>query len=106
MKLADVALPISYAESSALVLVFSRPIADRLAELHAQGGTANCVPVAGQLADGRWFLSARVLTEVGPGGLLHAMWQAADQTILGQAVDALPWSDVAALLPPDPPLQG
>ncbi len=102
MNLTDLALPISYADSSALVLVFSRPIAERLTELHAQVGTPNCVPVAGQLADGRWFLSARVLTEVGPGGLLHAMWQAADQSILGQAVEVMPWSDVAALLPPEP----
>ncbi len=102
MNLTDLALPISYADSSALVLVFSRPIAERLAELHAQFGTPNCVPVAGQLADGRWFLSARVLTEVGPGGLLHAMWQAADQSILGQAVEVMPWSDVAALLPRKP----
>lgn len=101
MNLADLTLPISYADSSALVLVFSRPIAERLAELHAQVGTPNCVPVAGQLADGRWFLSARVLTEVGHGGLLHAMWQAADQNILGQAVQVMPWSDVADLLPPE-----
>jgi hypothetical protein len=37
-----------------------------------------------------------------PGGLLYAMWQAADQAVLGQAVEVLPWAAAVALLPPEP----
>jgi hypothetical protein len=48
------------------------------------------------------MLCADVLTEIEPGGLLHAMWEAADKAVLGQAVEVLPWSEAVALLPPDP----
>jgi hypothetical protein len=48
------------------------------------------------------MLCADVLTEIEPGGLLHAMWQAADQAVLGASVEVLPWADAVALLPPDP----
>jgi hypothetical protein len=48
------------------------------------------------------MLSADVLTEVGPGGLLHAMWEAADKEVLAQAVTVMPWADAVALLPADP----
>jgi hypothetical protein len=54
------------------------------------------------LTDGRLMLSADVLTEVMPGGLLHAMWEAADQKVLAQAVEVMPWADAVALLPADP----
>jgi hypothetical protein len=45
-----------------------------------------------------------LLTEIEPGGLLHAMWQAADKAVLNQAVEVLPWAEAVALLPPDPPM--
>ena len=48
------------------------------------------------------MLSADVLTEVEPGGLLHAMWEAADKAVLMEAVEVLPWADAVALLPADP----
>jgi hypothetical protein len=51
------------------------------------------------------MLCADVLTEVMPGGLLHAMWAAADQAVLLLSVEVIPWADAVALLPPDP-LQG
>jgi hypothetical protein len=54
------------------------------------------------LTDGRLMLSADVLTEIEPGGLLHAMWAAADQQVLGASVDVMPWADAVALLPADP----
>jgi hypothetical protein len=50
------------------------------------------------------MLCADVLTEIEPGGLLHAMWQAADQAVLGASVEVMPWADAVALLPPDPPM--
>jgi hypothetical protein len=52
------------------------------------------------------MLSADVLTEVMPGGLLEAMWAAADKAVLAQAVEVLPWGEALALLPPAPPFGG
>ena len=102
MKLADLTLPISYSDARGLALVFTPQLAARLAELHSQYGSTNCVPVPRTLTDGRLMLCADVLTEIGPGGLLEAMWGAADKAVLGQAVEVLPWSEALALLPPDP----
>jgi hypothetical protein len=48
------------------------------------------------------MLSADVLTEIGPGGLLEAMWNAADKAVLNASVEVMPWADAVALLPPDP----
>lgn len=102
MTLSDLTLPISYADARGLALVFTTQLAGRLSELHGLHGSPNCVPVPRTLADGRLMLSADVLTEIAPGGLLHAMWAAADQQVLGQAVEVLPWADAVALLPVEP----
>jgi len=102
MTLSDITLPISDADAKGLALVFTPALAGRLAELHAEHGSPNCVPVPRTLTDGRLMLCADVLTEIAPGGLLHAMWQAADQQVLGQAVEVIPWADAVALLPADP----
>jgi hypothetical protein len=104
MKLSQLTLPISYAAARGLALVFTPQLAGRLAELHGEHGSPNCVPVPRTLTDGRLMLSADVLTEIEPGGLLHAMWQAADQAVLGAGVEVMPWADAVALLPPDPPM--
>ena len=100
MTLADLTLPIPYADARGMALVFTPQLAGRLAELHAQHGSANCVPVPRVLKDGRLMLCADILTEVEPGGLLHAMWQAADKAVLFQAVEVMPWADAVAMLPP------
>ena len=105
MTLADIDLPISDSDAKGLALVFTPQLAGRLAELHAGHGSPNCVPVPRVLTDGRLMLCADVLTEVMPGGLLHAMWAAADQAVLLASVEVIPWADAVALLPPDP-LQG
>jgi hypothetical protein len=104
MTLSDLTLPISYADARGLALVFTPQLAARLAELHGEHGSPNCVPVPRTLTDGRLMLSADVLTEIEPGGLLHAMWQAADQAVLGASVEVMPWADAVALLPLDPPV--
>ena len=104
MKLSDLTLPIPYADARGLALVFTTQLAARLAQLHGQYGSRNCVPSPRTLTDGRLMLSADVLTEVMPGGLLHAMWEAADKAVLLPAVEVLPWADAVALLPPQPPL--
>jgi hypothetical protein len=102
MTLADLTLPISYEEARQWALVFDVQLAQRLAEIHAEHGSDKCRPVPCQMTDGRLMLCADVLTEVMPGGLLHAMWEAADKEVLAQAVEVMPWADAVALLPADP----
>jgi hypothetical protein len=99
MTLGDLALPISYTAARGYALVFTPTLAGRLAELHAEHGSNKCRPVPRVLTDGRLMLSADVLTEVGPGGLLEAMWAAADKAVLAQAVEVMPWGEAVALLP-------
>jgi hypothetical protein len=102
MTLGDLTLPISYEDARQWALVFDVQLAERLAEIHAEHGSNKCRPVPRVMTDGRLMLSADVLTEVGPGGLLHAMWEAADKTVLAEAVEVIPWADAVALLPADP----
>lgn len=104
MTLSDVPLPISYEWGKSRALVFTQQLAQRLAELHRLHGTRNCVPIPRPLTDGRLMLSADILTEVMPGGLLHAMWEAADKAVLLPSVEVIPWEEAVALLPPDPPM--
>ncbi len=104
MTLSDLTLPISYDDAKGYALVFTPQLAARLAELHAQHGSPNCVPMPRTMVDGRLMLCADVLTEIGPGGLLHAMWEAADKAVLGQAVEVIPWAEAVAMLPPDEPI--
>jgi hypothetical protein len=103
MLLRDLSLPISEDEARGLALVFSPALAARLGQLHAAHGSSNCVPVPSPLTDGRLMLGADVLTEVRPGGLLAAMWSAADQTVLGAAVEVISWGEAVAMMPgPEP----
>jgi hypothetical protein len=104
MTLADLTLPISYEAAKGYALVFTPALAGRLAELHAEHGSPNCVPMPRVLTDGRLMLCGDILTEIEPGGLLHAMWEAADKAVLWQAVEVMPWADAVALLPPDEPI--
>ena len=99
MTLSDLTLPICYDDARQWALVFTPALAARLAELHAQYGDNRLVPMPRTLMDGRLMLSADLLTEVMPGGLLHAMWQAADQAVLLASVEVMPWEDAVALLP-------
>lgn len=102
MTLSDVELPVSSEWARDHALVFSPALAQRLAELHAVHGSSNLVPMPRALTDGRLMLCADVLTEVMPGGLLHAMWAAADQAVLLPSVEVIAWADAVALLPPEP----
>lgn len=103
MTLGDIALPIDCDDARGLALVFTPQLAARLAQLHGQYGSTNCVPSPCVLADGRLALGADLLTEIKPGGLLHAMWEAADKTILNAQVEVYRWDEMGALLPPPPP---
>lgn len=102
MTLSDVAFPVSLEWARAHALVFGKPLADRLAQLHAEHGTANCWPTAAPVGDGRYYLYAEVLTEVMPGGLLHEMWAAADQAVVLAEVEVMPLAEVIAMLPAEP----
>jgi hypothetical protein len=101
MTLGDFSLPIAYEEARRWALVFTPPLAARLAELHAVHGHPACVPVPRAMTDGRLMLSADLLTEVVPGGMLHAMWQAADKAVLLASVEVIPWDDALEMLPRD-----
>ena len=105
MTLSDLTLPISYEDAKALALVFTPALAGRLAELHAEHGSPNCVPMPRALTDGRLMLCADILTEVMPGGLLAGMWEAADKAVLLPSVEVIAWADAVALLPADPPME-
>ena len=102
MTLADVELPVTLGWGRAHALLFTAEMAQRLAAVHAQHGNRNCVPVPRQTTDGRMFLRADLLTEVMPGGLLHAMWEAADKAVLLPGVEVVPLADALALLPAPP----
>jgi len=99
MTLGDLTLPISYEDARQYALVFDAALAQRLAEIHAEHGSNKCRPLPMQMTDGRLMLCADLLTEIGPGGLLEAMWAAADKEVLAQAVEVMPWADAVALLP-------
>jgi hypothetical protein len=102
MTLGDLTLPISYEDARQWALVFDAELAERLAQIHAEHGSNKCRPVPRVMTDGRLMLCADLLTEVMPGGLLHAMWEAADKDVLNAAVTVMPWADAVALLPADP----
>ena len=102
MTLSGITLPLAYEDARAMALVFTPTLAARLSELHAIHGSPNCVPMPRVLADGRWMLCADILTEIGPGGLLHAMWANVDQTVVLAEVKVMPWAEAVALLPPEP----
>jgi hypothetical protein len=103
MTLADVTFPIGYEWGCNHALLFTPALAGRLAQLHAEHGSQKCVPVPLALTDGRLMLTADILTECEPGGLLHAMWQAADKAVLLPSVDVVPIGEALALLPPSTP---
>lgn len=104
MKLADLALPISYADAQQWSLVFDVVLAQRLAELHSLHGRPDCIAVPVTLIDGRLSLPATILTAIEPGGWLHEMWEAADKAVLLPAVEVMPASEADALTPVPTPI--
>lgn len=100
MTLADITLPISYEWGRDHALLFSDALAQRLAELHAQHGRSDCLVIPVRTTDGRWLLSADILTATEPGGYLHEMWQHADLSVLLPAVEVMPMADAVELIQP------
>lgn len=99
MTLADIELPITDEYGKSIALVFSTPLAARLAELHEQYGSNLAVPHPRTLTDGRLMLCGDILTMVEEGGFLHEMWRNADMAVLLHNVDVIPWEEAVALLP-------
>jgi hypothetical protein len=99
MTLADITLPITDAYGKSIALVFGPQLAARLAELHAEHGTAFAVPHPRVLTDGRLMLCGDILTMVEEGGFLHEMWSHADTSVLLPNVEVIPWDDAVKLLP-------
>ena len=102
MTLEDVEFPVTYEWGRQHALVFNAALAARLAELQSQHGRPDYYTHPRELIDGRYMFTADILTSVEPGCPLHAMWQAADHSILFPAVEVVPLADALALLPPDP----
>lgn len=99
MTLADITLPITDAYGKSIALVFTAPLAARLAELHAEHGSDLAVPYPRTLTDGRLMLCGDILTMVEEGGFLHQMWIHADMAVLLHNVEVIPWEEAVALLP-------
>jgi hypothetical protein len=90
---ADLAIKRQYA------LVFPVQLAQVLGAKWQQYGSTNLVPSPTTLTDGRYMLSADILSEVGPGGLLERMWANSDQAAIAAGVTVMPWADAVALVP-------
>jgi hypothetical protein len=71
MTLADLELPIDSVFGRSHVLAFSLALCQRLVNVQAWYGDPRHVPSPTPLTDGRWCLSADVLTECLPGGLVY-----------------------------------
>ena len=71
MTLADVDMPVSLAWAQGKFLAFSQQLCQRLVNVQAWYGDPRNVPFPRPLTDGRWILSADVLTECIPGGLVY-----------------------------------
>lgn len=85
-------------------LVFDASLAGALAAKWSEHGSTNCVPSPVTLTDGRYMLSADVLSEVHPGGLLHAMWAASDHAAIAAGTEVMAWPDAVAMIPASEPL--
>lgn len=99
MTLSDITLPVTYDWGVQHALLFTPALAKRLAELHAEHGRPDCLCVPRLTTDGRFLLTADILTAVMPGGYLWEMWQHADQNVLLPSVQVVPIADGLALLP-------
>jgi hypothetical protein len=98
MTLADVTLPVSYDWGVAHALLFDVALAQRLAEVQSQRGDPRHVPAPRSLSDGRWMLTADILTECVPGGLVYGGFSQLDAGRFDE-IAVVPIADALALLP-------
>jgi hypothetical protein len=98
MTLADVTLPVSYEWGVAHALVFDVALAQRLAEVQGQHGDPRHVPAPRTLTDGRFMLTADILTECLPGGLVYGGFSQLDAGRFNE-IAVVPLAEALALLP-------
>ena len=97
MTLSDVTLPVTYQWGLAHALVFGPSIDQRLAQVHAQYGDPAIVPNAVPLSDGRFMLTADILTEC-VSGFLAAPFSHLDAARFDE-IEVVPIAEALALLP-------
>jgi hypothetical protein len=98
MTLADITLPVSYEWGVAHALLFDVALAQRLAEVQGQHGDPRHVPAPRTLTDGRFMLTADILTECIPGGLVYGGFSQLDAGRFSE-IEVVPLADALALLP-------
>ena len=101
MTLSDLTLPVSYEWGVAHALVFDVALAQRLAEVQGQHGDPRHVPSPRRLTDGRFMLTADILTECVPGGLVYGGFSQLDAGRFDE-IDVVPLAEALALLPAEP----
>jgi hypothetical protein len=97
MTLAQLTLPVTYADCKDLALVYPYEVAVALYQVQVEHGDPRHVPAGQQLADGRWMLCGDVLSEVGEGGILAQAFACLTPEIMGQ-IEVVPMSEVAGLV--------
>lgn len=102
MTLSDLQLPVTYEWGVAHALVFDVALAQRLGEVQAEHGDPRHVPAPRLLTDGRFMLTADILTECVPGGLVYGGFSQLDAGRFDE-IEVLPLADALALLPPESP---
>jgi hypothetical protein len=101
MTLLDLTLPVSYEWGVAHALVFDAALAQRLAEVQGQHGDPRHVPSPRRLTDGRFMLTADILTECVPGGLIYGGFSQLDAGRFDE-IEVVPLAEALALLPVEP----
>ena len=101
MTLSDITLPVSYEWGVAHALVFGPVLAQRLAEVQGEHGDPRHVPAARSLTDGRFMLTADILTECLPGGLVYGGFSQLDSERFHE-IEVVPLAEAVALLPVAP----
>lgn len=104
MTLDQITLPLEYAESKALALVYPYEIALALYQLQTEYGDPRHVHQGVRLTDGRYCLCGDILSEVGEGGLLHGLFSRVTPEMMA-TVEVIQWEDAVALMPPEPVIE-
>lgn len=98
MTLADLDLPVPYAECRELALLYTQPVAEVLYDLQQTHGDWRHVSYGQALTDGRWMLGGAILSEVGPGGIYAWVAEHMSDALKAQ-VEVVPMAEALALLP-------
>jgi len=101
MTLSEIDLPVTYDWGVAHALLFDAALAQRLGEVQAEHGDPRHVPSPRLLTDGRFMLTADILTECVPGGLVYGGFSQLDAGRFDE-IEVVPLADAVALIPAPP----